>query len=278
MKTIKELSRVEIGNYVIRELMTECDTHGQIEHREINGQIHCCQCKEEKLLSDNAERNELEKINMRAILLSKMRTKGVSTTMVIFSGWQYDDSKNTDQRAKIIKLQEYSKSIDRFSPNLIIFGRTGTGKTMLANAIAVNHYLKKEQALKNEFNSYNQQNYYDHTCELITSFNIGAQARLRWNKGLESEYDYVQNLVANELLIIDDLGAGDGYDKDRDRIAQIITLRHSMAPTIITTNMDIKTLREFLGDRAWDRLQQKLLIMECNWDSYRAKTAIIQFI
>lgn len=202
----------------------------------------------------------------------------MSAAMERFSAWQYDDSKNIEQRAKVIKLQEYSKSIDRYSPNLIIFGRTGTGKTMLANAIAVNHYLTKEQALNSELNSYNQQNYYDHTCELITSFNIGAQARLRWNKGHGSEYDYLQELAANELLVIDDLGAGDGYDKDRDRIAQIIALRHSTAPTIITTNMDIKTLREFLGDRAWDRLQQKLLIMECDWNSYRTKTAIIQFI
>jgi len=77
-------------------------------------------------------------------------------------------------------------------------------------------------------------------------------------------------------LIIDDLGAGDGHDKDRARIAQIIALRYNRAPTIITTNMDIKSLREYLGDRAWDRLQQNLLVTHCDWGSYRAKTSDIQ--
>ena len=209
-------------------------------------------------------------------MLAKMKIKGVSANMGRFTDWRYDPNQEDNQRNKIAEIQEYSKSIDIHSRNVVIFGRTGTGKTMIANAIAVNHYLAKERSLPSECSSYNQQDFYDYTCQLITSFDIGARARAHWGNYQVSEYDYLQDLAANELLIIDDLGAGDGHDKDRERIAQIIALRYKRAPTIITTNMDIKGLQEFLGDRAWDRLQENLLVVPCDWGSYRAKNSNIK--
>lgn len=276
MNVTKELSRIELGSMVIRELMIDCDIHGHTKHREINGQIDCCQCSEDMRLKNNEERLKTDFSIMRAIMLAKMKEKGVSANMGRFSEWRYDSVKGDDQRNKIAEIQEYSKSINTYSRNVVILGRTGTGKTMIANAMAVNHYLTKEKSLPSESSSYNQQDFYDNTCQLITSFDIGAQAREHWWDRQVSEYAYLQKLAANELLIIDDLGAGDGHDKDRERIAQIIALRYKRAPTVITTNMDIKGLQQFLGDRAWDRLQENLLVVPCDWDSYRAKNSDIK--
>jgi len=276
MNVTKELSRIELGSMVIRELMIDCNIHGHTKHREINGQIDCCQCSEDMRLKNNEERLKTDFSIMRAIMLAKMKEKGVSANMGRFSEWRYDSVKGDDQRNKIAEIQEYSKSINTYSRNVVILGRTGTGKTMIANAMAVNHYLTKEKSLPSESSSYNQQDFYDNTCQLITSFDIGAQAREHWWDRQVSEYAYLQKLAANELLIIDDLGAGDGHDKDRERIAQIIALRYKRAPTVITTNMDIKGLQQFLGDRAWDRLQENLLVVPCDWDSYRAKNSDIK--
>lgn len=279
MEIIKELSRVEFGSVLLRELIIDCNTHGQTKHLDINGSIECYQCNDVNITTAKAERLKIDNQNMKALMTTKMISKGVSINKGRFSDWQYDGTKNAEQRDKIAQLQQYSESINSDSPNLIILGRTGTGKTMLANAIAINQYLRKEQSLPSELNSYNQQDFYDHTCELITSFNIGSQARARWGKSQESENDYLRNLVTNELLIIDDLGAYDGHIKDRERINHIIESRYiQRAPTIITTNMDVNGLREFLRDRVWDRLHENLLVMVCGWDSYRAKNAVIQLV
>ena len=278
MEIIKELPRVEVGNRFLRNLLTDCNTHGRTKHLDLNGSIECYKCNDAKIQKARDKRLKLDSQNMKALMTTKMILKGVSMNKGRFSDWQYDETKNAEQRDKIAQLQQYSESINSDSPNLIILGRTGTGKTMLANAIAINLYLEKEQSLPSEFDSYNQQDFYDHTCELITSFNIGSQARACWGNSQKSEHDYLQSLAANELLIIDDLGAGDRHAKDRERISQIIISRHEKAPTVITTNMDIADLHEFLGDRAWDRLRENLLVMICDWDSYRAKNAVIQLV
>ncbi|WP_351118851.1 ATP-binding protein [Psychrobacter sp. SMN/5/1215-MNA-CIBAN-0208] len=278
MEIIKELSRVEFGSVLLRELIIDCSTHGQTKHRDVNGSIECCKCNDAKINKARDKRLKIDSQNMKALMTTKMISKGVSLNKGSFSDWQYDETKNTEQRDKIAQLQQYSESINSHTPNLIILGRTGTGKTMLANAIAINQYLRKEQSLPSEFDSYNQQDFYNHTCELITSFNIGSQVRACWGNSQKSEDDYLRKLVANELLIIDDLGAGDGHAKDRERIAQIINLRYKKAPTLITTNLDIDDLSKYLGDRAWDRLSENVLVMICDWDSYRAKNAVIKLV
>lgn len=278
METTKELPKVEIGGRFLRNLLTDCNIHGRTKHLDLNGSIECYKCNDARIKIARDKRLEIDHQSMKALMITKMISKGISVNMRRFSDWQYDETKNAEQRDKIAQLQQYSKSINSDSPNLIILGRTGTGKTMLANAVAVNLYLEKEQSLPSEFDSYNQQDFYNHTCELITSFDIGSQARARWSKSQESEYDYLSNLAANDLLIIDDLGAYDGHIKDRERIAQIIDLRYKKAPTLITTNLDIDDLSKYLGDRAWDRLRENLLVMVCDWDSYRAKNAIIQLV
>ena len=278
MEIVEELSRVEFDSVLLRELIIDCDIHGRTKHLDLNGHISCYQCSEDNRLVAAAKRLTIDLGVMKALMAAKMTEKGVSVNMGRFSDWQYDKAKNTKQRDTIAELQEYSKSVNGCSQNVIILGPTGTGKTMLANAIAVNHYLKKEKSLPSGFDSYNKQGFYDHTCQLITSFDIGSQVKACWGNYQANENNYLRNLVANELLIIDDLGASDGYVKDRERIAQIINLRYKKAPTVITTNMNIAGVREFLGDRAWDRLRESLLVVTCDWESYRAKNAIIRVV
>src|SRR5699024_4373066 len=88
MEMIKELSRTELRTTVLREVLADCDIHGQTAHREIAGNISCCQCSEEKRMRDNSERLKTDRGIMRALMLAKMKAKGVSANMGRFSEWQ----------------------------------------------------------------------------------------------------------------------------------------------------------------------------------------------
>ena len=96
MEIIKELSRIELGAMVIREILADCTIHGQTKHRDIRGQVDCCQCSEEKRVLANEERLKTDRGIMRALMLAKMKAKGVSANMGRFSEWQYDSVKGND--------------------------------------------------------------------------------------------------------------------------------------------------------------------------------------
>ena len=58
--------------------------------------------------------------------------------------------------------------------------------------------------------------------------------------------------------------------QDRGRMSDIIDGRYSQSkPMLITTNLPKEQLIERLGSRAWDRLQQCIVVAGCNWQSYR---------
>ena len=65
-------------------------------------------------------------------------------------------------------------------------------------------------------------------------------------------------------------GAKDMAKQDRERMSDIIDGRYSQSkPMLITTNLPKEQLIERLGSRAWDRLQQCIVVAGCNWQSYR---------
>lgn len=143
--------------------------------------------------------------------------------------------------------------------NLILSGATGTGKTMLANLIATVLIKADKDVL------------------VIRSSQIGEQVRTSWSKhSTVNEHGLMEGWINQDLLVIDELGEADlSYNAemrqtDRERLSRIIDGRYSKGlPTIITTNLTKDLLKERLGDRAWDRLQQHAVFIAFNWQSYR---------
>ena len=90
-------------------------------------------------------------------------------------------------------------------------------------------------------------------------------------------------LIANDkpLLVIDDLGENDTSGnaewakRDRERLSEILDNRYQSMPTIITSNMTVDQVEQFLGDRAFDRLQERLVIIRCDWESHRQQNRVV---
>jgi DNA replication protein DnaC len=81
-------------------------------------------------------------------------------------------------------------------------------------------------------------------------------ADLRPRPGADSERELAA-VSRCPLLIIDDLGAAKASEWVEEVTYRLINRRYNhMLPTLITTNLAIKDLRAYLGDRVTSRLAQ----------------------
>ena len=197
-------------------------------------------------------------------LNKSMKLCGLDPKGKTFDDWGFDDTQKARQARLLENLQGYAQTINRQSPNILITGGTGTGKTLLCNALGVQTFANYRAGVT--------------PCYLEKTASITRRVKETWNRPDKSEQDILRYLASVQLLILDDLGDGDsvGGDNganDRARFGQLINDRYEKRPTIITTNLTIDNVAKFVGDRAWDRFSQNFVLIECNWGSFRQKTA-----
>lgn len=85
-----------------------------------------------------------------------------------------------------------------------------------------------------------------------------VRVRSSWGKGGEfTEEMAVNELATPELLLLDDLGAGESdHDLERRMLYQILEFRNqNERPTIVTANFTPQEFASYLGSRALDRLK-----------------------
>ncbi|MFD7993136.1 ATP-binding protein [Streptomyces mexicanus] len=122
--------------------------------------------------------------------------------------------------------------------SLLITGPTGTGKTHQAYG-AIRALLGRGVRLRWEGTT---------TADLY--------ARLRPRAGHDTERD-LQTLARSPLLLLDDLGAAKASEWTEELTYRLINHRYEhLLPTLITTNLPTRELRDALGDRVASRLAE----------------------
>ncbi len=152
-----------------------------------------------------------------------------------------ENFEKVDNLHKILKVMA-KKFVEDFYPGcagFLFLGKTGSGKTHLATA------MLKEII----FRGY--KGYFANTVQLLNFIRL---AQFNHNK-FDELNDFMDNLLSQDLLILDDLGAEKTTDWTQERLYSIINSLYENNKTIIaTSNCTIGELIERLGERTISRL------------------------
>jgi len=106
----------------------------------------------------------------------------------------------------------------------------------------------------------------------ITASDLFMNIRDTWTRTSEiSTLDRVQQFVDLDLLVIDEVGVQRGTDNEREILFSIINSRYNnLKPTVLLSNLSLKEVRAYIGERTFDRLKEdggQIIVL--NGDSYR---------
>jgi DNA replication protein DnaC len=143
--------------------------------------------------------------------------------------------------------------------NIILLGRTGTGKTHLATGLAVEAC---KEGVRTRFV----------TCSGLV------------NELMESRDDKRLSRVVNryagyDLLILDELGYVPFSKEGAELLFQVLAERHERRAVIITTNLGFADWTKVFGDAnltaaLLDRVTHRAHIINCTWESHRLQETL----
>lgn len=141
--------------------------------------------------------------------------------------------------------------------SLMLWGEPGNGKTHLAAAI-VNELSKKGYIVV-----------FQSVPELLqrirSTFN---------NENKENETQIMRALLECDLLILDDIGAEKTTEWVEEKLFNIIDGRYRKElPTLYTSNLEPKELKNQVGKRSYDRMVETSLTVKNEAASYRREIA-----
>jgi DNA replication protein DnaC len=243
------------AGFALPQRPINCPTHGHQDEFFAGGIWRGCNACNQAIVDAQNKSRKAQVLAERAVILD--RRIGLPAAFADQSIATFLPT-NKKQSAVVTRLIDYVAN-DMKDPttakNIILMGATGGGKTHLATAVL------REQAAAYRLARY------------ITSAQVVASIRDTWGKKDASESSVFHELAHEDLLLIDEIGQRDDGANAQEILSQLIDMRYKRAPTIITSNLTLDQLRAQLGDRAFDRLNENLITIHCDWGSYRQAQA-----
>ncbi len=164
----------------------------------------------------------------------------------------------TDLDARLIKELSSCEYVPK-AQNVILMGKSGTGKTHLATALGMEAC---KQGVRTRFVT---------GCGLANELIEARDEKLLGR--------FVKRYAGYGLLIVDELGYVPFSKEGAQLIFQVLAERHERKPVIITTNMGFGNWTQIFGDPSMtaallDRITHKAHVINCTWESYRLKETL----
>jgi DNA replication protein DnaC len=173
----------------------------------------------------------------------------------------YDVNFQPELDKKLLSEIRTCRFIDEHK-NIILLGKPGTGKTHLANAIGL-------EAAANGYSVL-----FSHLHSLLE--------RLAQGRADNSHRRILQQILAPDLLILDEIGFRTLTPQALDDFFEIIRHRYELKSTIFTSNRNFEDWGAILGDKVMasailDRIVHHAHILKFSGDSYRIKDFLSHF-
>lgn len=222
----------------------------------VNVWSKCPECEAERIEADKQAKREEEARRQREHLDACMGQASIPRRFIGRTLDGFDAPTEAMRHAKAIATQYAADFEDHFErgTGLVFGGEPGTGKSHLAIAIL--------QAIMPR-----------HVGLYATCAGVIRAVRSTWGgKSERTEAEVMQMLAEVPLLVLDEVGVQMGTDNEQHIIFGVLDARYrEMLPTIILTNQDTNGLKQYLGERSYDRLRETSKWVQFKWPSYRKR-------
>jgi DNA replication protein DnaC len=235
-----------------------CQLHGQYESREfLRGRWSQCPSCTTIALKEREVRESEERL--RAAMQLWQVTLNRSEIPLRFQDRTLESfvAKNEGQQNALHEAQNFAKNFRGTKGRSMIFcGNPGTGKTHLACGIAL--AVMREQAQR--------------VVLYTTVMKMIRHLKESWKRdSTKTEEETIKGYIKPELLIIDEIGMQYGSETEKLTLFEILNGRYeNLKPTILISNFDKAGVKEYLGERLFDRLREDgSALVNFGWTSYR---------
>jgi DNA replication protein DnaC len=241
---------------------SECETHGAFEDR---GTVlpfgrrepkwaGCPQCNAiRQAENEAAEQQERERHRQRR-MEQRLSQSGIPLR---FRDRTFDNFiADTDPKRDALKIaSDFAANFDRHlqdGTTVIFSGKPGTGKSHLAIAAAL-------VAMRTN------------TALYLNALDLVRMVRDTWRRDSEmTESAVLHELSTVSLLVIDEIGVQYGTEGEQVILFDVLNRRYrDLMPTILLTNLGKAGMKDFLGERSFDRLREGGIWVAFDWESHR---------